>query len=107
MPPWVVADIHRVEARELRPGQVGRAVRDLRQYARDSHRVGSAASLGCPCCEPGTRWTLEVALQALPPRSRVALRALLRPFDDEIRRKTLPDPTAPPDSPWWERRVAY
>lgn len=104
---WVLADVHRVEAIHLRSGAVATAVRDLRGYARNAHLDGSSATLDCPCCEPLTRWNLEVALRALPPRSRAALRAVPRPLDNEIHRKSLPDPAAPPDWPRWMRRVAY
>lgn len=107
LPRWVLADIHRVEATHLRPGHVATAVRDLREYARVAHRTGASLTLECPCCEPDTRWTLEEALRALPPRSRKALRAVIAKFDEEIRRKTLPDPAAPPEWPWWERRISY
>ena len=103
--PWALADIHRVEATLLRPGDVGTALRELRQYARVAHRYRIRWTFDCPCCEPSTRETLDSALWALPPRSRSALRALIRPLDALILQKTLPDPTAPPGWPWWQRRI--
>ncbi|MEV4598463.1 hypothetical protein AB0K15_13745 [Amycolatopsis sp. NPDC049253] len=99
LPRWVLADVHRVEATVLGPGRVATAVRDLREYARVAHRTGASRTLGCQCCEPDTRWTLAEALRALPPRSRKALRAVVETSDEEIRRKTLPDPTAPAEWP--------
>jgi len=106
LPPWALADVHRVEATLLRPGDIGATFRSLQEYARDAHRYEAHWTVGCPCCEPLTREILELGLRALPPRSRAALRALIRPFDDRIRRVTLPDPAAPPDWPWWQRRIS-
>ena len=105
LPRWALADIHRAEATLLRPGDVGAALRELREYARVAHRYQARWTLRCLCCEPMTRDTLDSALLALPPRSRAALRALIRPLDALILQKTLPDPTAPPGWPWWERRI--
>lgn len=106
LPRWVLADIHRVEATQLRPGDIATAFRELQRYARVAHQYRAHWALGCPCCEPPARETLDLALRALPSRSRAALRAIIRPFDDEIRRKTLPDPAGPPDWPWWQRRIS-
>ena len=102
----MLADIHRVEAARLRPGDIATAFRELQRYARVAHQYRAHWDLGCPCCEPLTRESLDLALQALPSRSRAALRALIHPSDEEIRRKTLPDPASPPDWPWWQRRIS-
>jgi hypothetical protein len=106
LPRWVLADIHRVEATQLRPGDIATAFHELQRYARVAHQHRAHWALACPCCEPLARETLDLALRALPPRSRAALRALIHPLDDEIRRKTLPDPAGPPDWPWWQRRIS-
>jgi hypothetical protein len=106
LPLWVLADIHRVEATRLRPGDVGIAFRELERYSRIAHQYRAQWVLGCPCCVPQARETLDLALQALPPRSRAALRALIHPLDDGICRRTLSDPTSPPDWPWWMRRIS-
>ncbi|QRP46992.1 hypothetical protein [Amycolatopsis sp. FDAARGOS 1241] len=102
-----MTDVHRVEATVLRPGDVGDALRDLRRHARNPRRLEAHRVAGCPCGENLIRWTLETVLQALPGRSRAALRALIKPLDDEFRRRTVLDPSAPPEWPWWQRRVTY
>ncbi|WP_282203995.1 hypothetical protein [Kitasatospora fiedleri] len=63
----------------------------------------------CPGCAHDDarhcRDVLAALLPHLPPRSRAELVRLLRPLDAEFRRRTLPDPFAPPDAPWWWRRL--
>ncbi|WP_432847814.1 hypothetical protein ACQPXB_43745 [Amycolatopsis sp. CA-161197] len=104
LPRRTLADIHRVEATELIPGEVEKALQNLRRYARIAHRRPEFP--GCTHCagaDPDIRISLDRALHALPARSRAALQALLDRLDEEIRRKTFPDPHAPP-GPWWDRR---
>ena len=106
LPYWALEDVHHVEATQLRPGDVATAFRELQRYARVAHQYRAQWALGCPCCEPLARETLDSALRALPPRSRAVLCALIHPLDEEIRRKTLTDPASPPDWPWWQRRIS-
>ncbi|MFJ2838215.1 MULTISPECIES: hypothetical protein [Nocardia] len=51
-----------------------------------------------------SREVLEQALCALPRAAARELRVLVRPLDERFLSRTHPDPTAAPDSPWWQRR---
>lgn len=53
---------------------------------------------------------LEQELVALSPRRRRQFRRVVEPLDDELRRRTLPDPDAAATSPWhaaawWRQRL--
>ncbi|MFI9389222.1 hypothetical protein [Kutzneria sp. NPDC052558] len=48
---------------------------------------------------------MEQALAALSPRSRRALLAKVEPLDEVFCRRTVHDPQAPADQPWWSRRA--
>lgn len=50
------------------------------------------------------RADLEFALHALPRRAARELRSLVNPLDEIYLSNTSPDPYAPPDQPWWQRR---
>lgn len=51
------------------------------------------------------RGVLEALLHALSPRAARDLRALIEPLDERFLRRTVNDPFAPPDAPWWMSRV--
>ncbi|MBP2471247.1 hypothetical protein JOF53_000119 [Crossiella equi] len=110
LPHWVMADIRRVEATELRPGAVVAAWQRFRRHTyREAHRFRPPMleALDCPCCShlPDAGYTLDAAVRALPPRSRAVLRARLRPLESRIRHVTLPDRHTPPEWPWWWTRI--
>ncbi|MFG3343667.1 hypothetical protein ACGF1Z_01230 [Streptomyces sp. NPDC048018] len=52
---------------------------------------------------------LDLVVRRLPPRPRRDLESLLAPMDDELRRRTLPDPFAYRHphrrGGWWHRRL--
>lgn len=70
----------------------------------------SRAELGGPHSDwaefvgPEERAQLEEALLALPPRQAAPLRTVIARADAQFRAKTLPNPRADPDQPWWARR---
>ncbi|MFK0191750.1 hypothetical protein [Kitasatospora sp. NPDC090308] len=110
-------DVRRVEwqrpDRWVEPGATGEALRRYRAFLRapgGRWRYPRAAEFSCcPGCARDDarhcRDVLAALLPHLPPRSRAELVRLLRPLDAEFRRRTLPDPFAPPDAPWWWRRL--
>jgi len=59
----------------------------------------------CGCCGRSSRTILQEALDQLPSSSAAALAALIKPLDEQYRRRTLPNPLSTGDHPWWERRI--
>lgn len=53
---------------------------------------------------PDARDRLEHALRTLPSRRACELRVLVERIDAVMLRKTVADPRASPDLPWWHRR---
>ena len=51
------------------------------------------------------RTLLERATRALCPRARRELRRQLQLLDDRVIARTVNDPFAPRDLPWWKRRI--
>ncbi len=86
-------------------------VESLATYRREIRRPGRWLRLlendcPCPACDvTHHRDVLEAAMHALPGPAARELRRIVDALDDEFLRKTLPDPHAPPDLPWWHRRV--
>ncbi|MFI6814872.1 hypothetical protein ACIBG7_20890 [Nonomuraea sp. NPDC050328] len=71
-----------------------------------SHRP--AAHLPLPDCSgEGPRGRLEFALRRLPAWASPYLYGLVRPIDARFRARTLADPLASPDLPWWEQRRSF
>lgn len=48
---------------------------------------------------------LELAMRSLSPRARRRLQALITPLDEAYQAWSLNNPFAPPDLPWWMRRI--
>ncbi|MFI6276987.1 hypothetical protein [Streptomyces sp. NPDC050988] len=68
--------------------------------------------VNCPCCCPlEARDTLEDALYRLPPGARADLRRRLARADEELARRTLPEPLRrgtpqwQPPGAWWRQRL--
>ena len=109
VPEGATAEIQRVEALRLWPGAVGEA---LVRWAgvvylpgRIDRVIEAAQYHGCPCCDPSEpRDVLEQALAALTPGSRRALLSRVEPLDEVFLRRTVQNPHAPGDWPWWWRR---
>ena len=104
VPLKVVHEIGLVERRRLWPGAVASALRTWTSVARRVPWPAFSEIPPCPCCGPfDARDTLEQALRALSPAARRHLEARIRPVDDLVRSRTLNDPFASPDGPWWDR----
>ena len=90
----------------LVPGQVAGAFRTWERMARQGGVYRSASNpCGYPqCCGSGPRGQLEQAIRALPRRAKPGLRQAVGRLDQIYLSRTLPDPRADPDAPWWERR---
>ncbi|WP_328535778.1 hypothetical protein [Streptomyces sp. NBC_00344] len=98
-------DVMALERSSLGPGAVALALRSWKKHVHGPARQVSVVADGCPCCHAGySRDVLETALRALPRGSARQLRALVQPLDETFLARTWPDPTAPLDRPWWERR---
>jgi hypothetical protein len=81
-------------------GGVGATLDQYRQFLRRPGRW-----LGVDESPVYARDDLERVLTILPPRARAELRRIVAPLDDEFWRRTLPDPHASADVPWWHRRL--
>jgi len=104
-----VSQIQVLERSLLGPGSVARA---LAQWKQTVHRRDVSALLeevvwhGCPCCDPTeAREVLQQALALLEPRARRELRAIVEPLDNFFRDRTIQDPQASPEQPWWHQRA--
>jgi hypothetical protein len=51
------------------------------------------------------RTLLEVTLHALRTKARRELNAVIGPADERVLQRTLNNPFADPDLPWWMRRI--
>jgi hypothetical protein len=100
----VIAAITVVEHGPLRPGATSCALRRWR--AAPDFAVRPAAWRACcldECCSD-PRAIMEAALRLLPDRARQEFWRLLQTADEAYRARTLPNPLADPDAPWWESR---
>lgn len=91
----------------LVPGFVSRQLRRWEQLARRGgvYRPASNPCSEPECCGPGPRGNLEIAMACLPKRARPSLRRVVTRADEEYLSRTLPDPLADPQAPWWEGRM--
>ncbi|GGQ00209.1 hypothetical protein GCM10010187_14960 [Actinomadura coerulea] len=61
----------------------------------------------CPCHDPREALdTLHEIVAVLPPPSRRQVLGIVSPLAELYRARTLHDPSAPEDRPWWRRRIA-
>lgn len=104
--PRVNAAIAVLEHTKLRPGDVGRALRrwETRAKLGDAHRPGSNHCGIGECCGPGPRGILKEAIHGLPGWAKPYLRRRIAPVDSLFVARTMPDPLAELNAPWWERR---
>ncbi|RKE23120.1 hypothetical protein [Streptomyces sp. TLI_171] len=120
--PATSLEVHRVERHHpsfcVKAGATALALRRYRSFLRPfGGRPLYPRESWCSAC-PGcnavddvrhSRDVLHEVLQHLPPRARAELARCVRPLDQELRRRTLPDPFAPGHrggDPWWYRRLA-
>ncbi|GAA1463791.1 hypothetical protein NE857_00340 [Nocardiopsis exhalans] len=107
--------IHLIERRSRHPSHsVGFTAIALDKYERFVRTGGQEAlyladaAYECPGCilddVRHARDLLESVLRRLPKRARTELHRRLTPLDELYLRRTLPNPFADPDDPWWRRR---
>jgi len=84
----------------LWPGAVREA---LAGWARTAADPRHAEAHPCDCCGRAGRAVLAEVLGLLSPDSAAALTRLIRPLDERFLERSLPDPLAPADWPWWTR----
>lgn len=116
-----VSAIHAEEARRprdegLAPGDTRIALQCFRTFLARPGRPLYVRRTPCGCddCELGenvavARDLLALVLSRLPPRARRELAALVAELDEELRRRTLPDPFAYRQTwrrgGWWHGRI--
>ncbi|MFF1558982.1 hypothetical protein [Streptomyces sp. NPDC058279] len=107
-----MADISRTERKPYWPGPTFEAWRRWRALAYKPGPWVMHAVLDdgtCECCDPfrgvEVRSVLEAMCRVLPRRSARELRAVLTPLDERFLARTLNDPFASPQDPWWLRRL--
>ncbi|MFF7776214.1 hypothetical protein ACFZCG_17510 [Streptomyces tanashiensis] len=117
-----VSAIHREEFRRppdegLGPGDTRTALRSYRTFLARPGRYLYLLRTTCGCddCELGenvavARDLLDLVLSRLPARARGELAALVGELDEELRRRTLPDPFAyrqpwHQGGGWWHGRI--
>ncbi|WP_445401725.1 hypothetical protein ACSMX9_09960 [Streptomyces sp. LE64] len=95
--------------RGLPPGEVAHA---FRRWSDTARRGGGNVELFYACEDADfhhdsyhVRTLLEAALHALRTRARRELRTAIDPVDERVLRRTLNNPSAHPDLPWWMRRI--
>ncbi len=112
-----LAEVARIE--RDRPGfQPGKGYDAYRAWLAVAELPGNVVYFGTPVgCgydeehvyyyADGWRDVLETLVCGLSPPSERELRGVLAPLDERLRRRTLPDPAAPPapDAYWWRRRL--
>ncbi|WP_031518902.1 hypothetical protein [Streptomyces sp. NRRL F-5123] len=90
-------------SRGLPPGEVAHA---FRRWNRTGPRTHDPVPYGWSGTGTGhVRSLLEAALHTLHTRARRELAAALAPLDERALRRSLNDPFAAPDLPWWLRRT--
>ncbi|MFC8720794.1 hypothetical protein [Kitasatospora sp. NPDC057198] len=110
LPAVVQQEISRIEIRTaanwaasgLWPGAVAEALSGWSSTSRDPARRHFHP---CACCGRSSRGLLDEVLGLLSAPAARALERLIEPLDEDFRDRTLPDPLAPEDVPWWARRV--
>jgi hypothetical protein len=83
-------------------GAVGEA---LAGWTHTSRRLTQRHFHPCHCCGRSSRAILAEVLAKLSAPSARELDRLIAPLNERFLSHTLPNPTAPIDLPWWERRI--
>ncbi|MGW3402377.1 hypothetical protein [Streptomyces zhihengii] len=118
-----VSAVHRAECGRpdgggLWPGATDAALRSYRHFLALPGRwlYPRHSVCGCPTCDVPddvavARDVLELVRLRLPPGARRELTALLAPLDEELERRTVPDPFAHRrpwrGDGWWHRRMYH
>jgi hypothetical protein len=114
VPKAALHSLLRWEQRHLWPGAVAEAHQKYRRHVNQPGRLLYGMPGGvCPCCidyyglADDPCGILEVALAQLSRRDGRALRRMVAALDDRLQARSLPDPWAPPEWPWWRRRCLW
>ncbi len=100
-----MAAVVTLEHTRMRPGGVAEALLAWTQAVAPGTADRIAPTCMCPeCCGNGPRQRLEQALTTLPRWANPYLYALVFPIDRRFIARTLPDPHASPEWPWWQQR---
>jgi len=113
VPKSVVYAIIRWERSNLWPGAVANAFDTYRRFVNRPQRTVYGTPGCCPCCidyyglSDDPRLILQEALDHLPRGKGRRFRRLVAELDDRYLSRSLPDPWAPPEWPWWRRRCLW
>ncbi|MFI6033161.1 hypothetical protein ACIBBD_03065 [Streptomyces sp. NPDC051315] len=107
------AEHERHDHHHLFPGTTAHALHRYRTFlappGRSPLHPRAAACPACPGCALDdvrtARDVLAETLSRLPPRARAELARTVARLDRHYRARTLPDPRAGDDAPWWHRRL--
>ncbi|MFG2994104.1 hypothetical protein ACGFZK_33225 [Streptomyces sp. NPDC048257] len=106
-----LAAIARIEHRRFSRGDTYRSLRHWHRtvYQRGPWIIYPARDDDLSCCDwvGFCRGSLETVCLLLPPRARRELRAVITPLDERFLARTLHDPYAARDLPWWLQRLTY
>ncbi len=114
-PKDVLHAVSQWERRHLWPGAVAEAFLRYRKFVQQPGRLiyGLPGGL-CPCCvdyydlsADDPRATLQEALAQMPKGKGQKLRRMVAELDNRLLARSLPDPWAPPQWPWWRRRCTW
>lgn len=93
----------------LLAGEVAHAFRrwnaDVRRPREDADRFYERDDTDLRNGDYHVRSLLEITLRALRPKARRELSAAIGPADERVLDRTLNNPFAPRDLPWWMRRI--
>lgn len=106
LPRGVTIALDRTGRSDLRPEVLASALRQwLRTCQQSARELGNGSNDATVYLGPDARDELQRALNALPQRSARQLHNRLVAADRAFAAKTLPDPFADPQLPWWRRRL--
>lgn len=96
-------------AHGLPAGELAHAFRrwnaDIRRPREDADRFYERDDTDLRNGDYHIRTLLEITLQALSSKARRELSAVVGPADERVLDRTLNNPFAPQDLPWWMRRI--
>lgn len=114
VPKSVMHGVRRWERQRLWPDAVAEAFEKYRRFVHQPGRILYGLPGGCcPCCvdyyglPEDPRAVLHEALTQMAGRKARKLRRMVAELDARFLMRSLPDPWAPAQWPWWRRRCLW
>jgi hypothetical protein len=112
LPAWAQQEVFEIELITARDWArfglwAGAVAEALAGWTRTSRNPAALEAHPCGCCGRRSRQLLQQAIDLLSAPSACALTQLVQALDEDFLQRSLPDPSAPDDWPWWERRCEY